>query len=304
MFTTEIYSARQLSPFNGNIQILSTPFARALTANGTSWQIQTICEFHQQQWNINNNPSLNRRYIVYGSWNNKLGLTRHIIDPTLDVPDESLIHQHLIAPISSKTLHLPFPAKDNYELWLLDDHHFLPVALLASATCEDQPGNISTQRRWYATKSLPNSSQSYKHYSSQHSFHILEAIINQQISPSFNYQWFLRLPDNSAIAQTYGKNEYHSAGQQLAASLFPQLPLKSDWGHPQLNNLCQVYLDHLSPRLLSLQNLPAELRSTLEHACQKQPEEVLRFHKLYPEIINKKLINKLLVEAELRKSRR
>lgn len=61
------------------------------------------------------------------------------------------------------------------------------------------------------------------------------------------------------------------------------------------------YLHWQAPLLLMLP-LPAERRRDLEHHAQQRPLAVQQYHRLYPEICDQAMLNKILVEAVLRKA--
>jgi len=299
--TVNLFSVRQLSPFTGNIQIISTPFARALSLNGTNWQIQVICESHQQQWNINSNQSHNRRFIIYGTWDKHNQLSRYPIDPMLDVPDQTLIENELISSIINNLNQLPFPANDFYELWLLDNTLYLPVALLTTTYNNNLINSISVPNRWRA-----GIQSDYGHpFFSNHSnniFIMLESIIHQQTNQPICAQWFHRQHDRSGIGLSGQNIDANLINRSLTADTFPELIIKSIWDDNHTLSIIDDYLSWLSPRLLSLQHLSRDTRSRLENKCQHLAEEVYKYHRVYPEIINRKLINKLIVQTELTRS--
>ena len=66
--------------------------------------------------------------------------------------------------------------------------------------------------------------------------------------------------------------------------------------------MSQLYIRRLAPRLLMLQGLAQEDRQRLEQACRENALDVDRFHQLYPEFTDQKLLKALRVEARLRRS--
>ena len=294
-YTVETYSARQLSPFTGNVQIIKMPFARALSLDGKIWQIQTICESHQQQWNIN--TDIQRRFIIYGSWDINNQLSRLPIDPSLDVPDETIISRYLIAEIKNNLHNLPFRPQDFYECWLLNRETDLPVTLLATCTDENLISSLPQIKRWHSRSGTETEFTSIPTIYPGNPFIILEDKINQCTSTPLRNQWFLRNPDRS------GRGLHINIDlddRLLPSSDFPELLLNTNWDDANLSQLTNDYIHWLAPRLLTLHHLSSTTRSMLESLAQHQPIEVFRYYKNYPEIASQELINKTLVEAKLR----
>jgi hypothetical protein len=82
----------------------------------------------------------------------------------------------------------------------------------------------------------------------------------------------------------------------------PPCLLREDWDEAEERQLCESYLNRLSPRLLMLPSLPTETRCRLEVAACKHAFEVERFHAVYPEVVNEGLLKAARVEARLRRS--
>ncbi|MDH5473220.1 MAG: hypothetical protein OEY61_10230 [Gammaproteobacteria bacterium] len=302
IFTSQKYSARQLLPFTGNIQIINTPFARALSIDGKNWQIQTICESHQQQWNINTNSDIHRRYIIYGTWNDITGLSRFPIDPTLDVPSENSIHKNLITEIISSIDSIPFPAEDTYEYWLLDNNNYLPIALLATSISKELISETQQIKRWRSRSGSESEFTTSSNTYNRNPFTLLETYINNLSCQPLCAQWFHRNHDGSGTG-LQGQNIKQQLYDRVLPSIkFPELLIINQPDNPDYELLLHDYNHWLAPRLLTLHNITYETRLALENAAQYQPADVFRFHRLYPTIINRQLINKTLVEAKLRAS--
>lgn len=290
----QAYSIRQLSPFQGLVQVVRADYARAISVDGHNWQIHVSCEVHQQQWGIMNAPDIQRRYVLYGMWNAATGLSSLPLDPTLDVPAAEDIETGLLG-VLRQNIQLPLPQRDHYELWSLDADT-RPIALLASSTDEHNLVNIEA-RRWRAIADRSRNFQPPHYQGGGDALLALERLIsNAGISP-LSTQWFLRDADGSG----QGLDGMHSA-RPLEAEQFPPLLIREDWPQQQNRLLCMDYHDWHAPRLLMLQTLPDDLRDRLERAAQQQALEASRFHHLYPKVINNDIINHIRVEARLRKS--
>ncbi len=76
--------------------------------------------------------------------------------------------------------------------------------------------------------------------------------------------------------------------------------LREDWENLRQQELCDLYVRRLAPRLLMLQGLPQAVRRRLEQAAHKQVFDVERFYPLYSEVVDKRLLTAARVEAQLR----
>ena len=84
---------------------------------------------------------------------------------------------------------------------------------------------------------------------------------------------------------------------------FPPLLVKEDWKNEKDYELCQRYLNRQSPRLLMLQGLSKEDRQRMELAARVHSLEVAKYYPLYPDVSDKKIMNSIRVEAQLRQSK-
>lgn len=89
-------------------------------------------------------------------------------------------------------------------------------------------------------------------------------------------------------------------GRKLSKENFPKLLLKTVWPDTHAKYLISAYLRWQAPYLLTLQNLGDNLRDKYEHHLNNYAFVVHDLYKLYSKIINQQLINRALVEAELR----
>ncbi len=284
----ECYSVRQLSPFIGNIQIVQANYCRALSSDGTHWQIQASCETHQQQWNIADDEYIPRRYVLYGSWNQKNGFSSLPLDPMLDVPDLQYVQENIISTLENCQSHLPFPQQDNYECWLMHSQQHLPLALIASATHAQMIPHISLDK-WQAV-SQQDFSGNLINEQLLAQIQLLEERINLLTD---SHAWFRRLDDGSAESisnpdQLYDKQLF---GDFLIS---PQLLDESD------HELYSRLIDWQSPRLLTLQGLDIEQRQQLELMAQHHAVDTYRRRLLFPHPLSKNILTKIQVELKIR----
>ncbi|MFW2374322.1 MAG: hypothetical protein ACN4GM_14445 [Gammaproteobacteria bacterium] len=299
--SSQHYSIRQLSPFKGSIHIVSLPYARALTNDGINWQIQVSCEVHQQQWNINNDPGIQRRYIFYGFWTESGGISRIPLDPSLDVPDESYVEELLVGAIQLALPELPFTAADHYELWLLDNCHNLPIALLRSATDPHQLDQIDIHR-WRASDQAGHNFNPQQAACNTDPVLKLQSLINDDTCCPPRAQWFLRENDGSGLGLQGQNLDSALVHRRLIRQQFPELLIKENWQEPFSRMLAEDYHHWLSPSLLTLSHISLATRQRLEDAAVNRALDVSRRYKLYPTITRSAWLNRILVETKLRKS--
>ena len=65
--------------------------------------------------------------------------------------------------------------------------------------------------------------------------------------------------------------------------------------------LCERYVNRLAPRLLTLPSLPRDTRRRLEIAACNYVLDVERFHAVYPEVVDDRLLKAARVESQLRR---
>lgn len=284
------YSQRQLSPFVGNIQIVQADYCRALSSDGHQWQIQASCETHQQVWNISPDEYIPRRYVLYGSWNRKTGVSSLPLDPMLDVPSLQHIENTLVKTLQLSQDNLPFPQSDNYECWLIDQATSLPLAIINSVTHDymiqhTQPKPWQAMPQQQSLESLPASLKGSD-------IDLLEASINQQASHQL---WFKRLKDRSGecISQQ---------NLSLPAEHFPDLLINEDLLPAPLKVIISNFIDWQSPRLLGLHFLSPSSHYRLEQAAQFNAPETSKRLSIYPQVLSGDILNKILVEMKIRDS--
>ena len=76
--------------------------------------------------------------------------------------------------------------------------------------------------------------------------------------------------------------------------------VREDWQDETEHELCQRYLQRLSPRLLMLHGLAHADRLRLEQAARANVMEVARFYPTYPEVADQELMSTMRVEARMR----
>ena len=296
-----IYSIRQLSPFQGLIQVIRSDIARAISIDGRQWQIQVICEAHQQEWGIGTEDNIQRRYVLYGTWSKASGLYSMPLEPMLDVPSDEDIQQQLIKRLESHYDKIPFPQLDCYELWVLDSENLLPIALLASSIDRENINNIHVTR-WRAYTAGDKTFKPKRAQCNTNPALLLEQLISNHTQSPVLCQWFHRNDDGSAQAINVPDSKPELDGRKLSANDFPELLIKAHWPDLNIEILVEEYHEWLAPKLLCLQNIQDSTREMLEHAASHQALLSSQLLPLFPKTINQKIINKIMVETTIRKS--
>ncbi len=179
---------------------------------------------------------------------------------------------------------LPFPAIDKFEYWLLDEHDGSPLALIFSCVTRDQMESFPNKTEWTALpaavmgiEKTPEELESGARPVNAR----FESMVAERAGYYPKAKWFERHP---------GETEQ-----------FPPLLVKEDWQQDEHQDLCQRYIQRQASRLLLLQGLDQDDRKRLEVAAKNQVFEAERFSACYPEVVDQKIMNAILVEARLRR---
>lgn len=304
---TQRYAIRLLNPFHGVAQVLEASQARAVSVDGINWRIQIRSEIYKTPWSSLAIPAGYDRFFVYGVWSQRDGLARIPVHPSLYQEHVEQATQDLISHLTDTDQTPPYPLRDRFELWLMEADASRPVALLASQTAqEDIPAQ--KQLHWAATENtdVPFTSEAFAADQARATIKgqtqdWLLRIIKQRCKRPFQGLWIERHDDGSGsvlcnhVGKTTRRNEF------VPTEYFPDCLLDEHWQDSQAQQLVTDYLHWQAPLLLMLP-LPAQRRRELEQQAQARPLSVHTYHRLYPEIVDQVLLNKILVEAVLRKS--
>lgn len=273
-----------MPPFTGQLQIAESGDARALSIDGQNWEIQFrfAANAANSRSDLRNPDKQLGKYTDVASIT-PTGLVRQALHPVFDTDTVTLAIEQLSAWISDSSL--PYPATDRFEYWLLDQSEGKPLALLHSCISAEEIGAPSARPTWMA---MPAAQLRIEEPTDQRASYVppvnarLESVIAERAGPSPRADWFDRA--------------------ETTATEFPPCLISEEWEQEEHERLCQLYIHRLAPRLLMLQGLAPEDRQRLEHACRENALDVDRFHQLYPEFIDQKLLKALRVEARLRRS--
>lgn len=301
------YAIRLLNPFHGVAQIIDNGQARAVSYDGVDWQIQIRSEIYKTPWSSLLHPRQSDRYFVYGTWSQTDGLVRVPVHPSLYQDHVAQSVQDLMSHLEPASRQLPFPLEDTIELWLMDSTGKLPVALLASQQ-NDKDIPVGKQLHWVPADDTDTpfvsaafaAEQAASASKSQTQDYLLRAVRQRCHSPYLGL-WLERRPDGSGQVLLSHAGNSTRRNESFPASAFPCCLLDEHWQDDESTRLVADYIDWLAPLLLTLP-LPRTRRCELEIRAQQRPLAVHRYHRLYPEVVDETLLNKILVEAVMRKA--
>ncbi|MHB1247340.1 MAG: hypothetical protein ACYCZH_12920 [Sulfuriferula sp.] len=280
----DYYAIRQLSPYRGMLFVVDIDCALAHSTNGHRWQVHCENPFH--------------RYWPSGEWvEGEGGVLNNC--------------QHAAAIIAALENHppLPFIPEDTLELWLLDKARGLPLALLKTQRSHAAPDNVGDPT-WYPfvlTDTLftahclaeADARRDPRAWPVKHR-DVLARQINDAARPLPAAQWFRRHRDGSGEGLDAGlRLEPSWIGRRLAASIFPELPVRERWSQPIQRELVREYHHWIASLLLTQPGLSMATRQRLEDAALCHPEQLLEVYRVLPEITNPARIHAALIATRL-----
>lgn len=276
------YSQRLLPPYYGQVQIAESERARAVTADGQTWEIQFLHAGNGGITNANNGvQSVKHLYRRAASISDSDIREKKVgtLSEGQTVDERILELTDYLADIS-----LPFPAADIFEYWLLDATDQSPLALIFSCRDAELMNAYPSRPEWTALPAavMPiDMTEDEKSRSSAPVNYRLERMVAERAGHNPKAQWFTRRLDEEQA--------------------YPALMIREDWQDEEGLDLCERYLKRQSPRLLMLHGLNQDLRKQLEINARAHALEVERFYPLYPEVVDQSLLDATRVEARLRR---
>jgi len=261
------FSQRLNPPFSGQVQIAQSDTYRALTLDGSMWEVQYVKRIHVRVGNFSASELKSRTF-------------------SAEQLDEAVAEPELLALLEYLAdVRLPFPGNDHFEYWLLDKNDKAPLALIYACAEEEQMSKFPSRAEW---ASLPDAVMAVEK---------TEAEITAQ-TPPVNYRLERQVAERGGM---YSKAEWFDRRKD-DEHFFPPLLVREDWDEPVEADICKRYIERQAPRLLMLHGLSESDRDRLERCCEPNAAEVARFCGLYPNVLNTELIKALQVEARLRAS--
>jgi len=296
----QCYAQRLLNPFRGVMNIIEHQGAEAVTTDGEHWDIYvrdtTLVE------DLANARKVQTSDIRYGSWSVKQGLKRGAIYPSEDFK----LLEHRGASVYEYLLKhhtdIPFPFRDNHELWLLDTTG-TPMALLDSATCE-QDIELDVPLDWRAGQECRREFRSNADTNADDTTGTaaerLMQLVNARAGCAPAAQWFRREPDGSGSGLAGINLPAALAARRLPESAFADYFLDLPANNPDQRQLIEDFHAWQAPCLLLLQTLDDSNRALLEQQAVARARAVERHCRLYPALIDREAIRAARVEALLR----
>ena len=272
------HSQRLLQPYSAQVQIAQSENARALSMDGDMWEFQFIYA-NGRSGDAGSGRQQGR--FIRATHIRHCDLERVVESPSTEdgEVDERILELArflLEAP-------LPFQAADRYEYWLLDPKDNSPLALIFSCVEASEMASFPKLIDWTAIPAavMPiETSEDERSKSYGPVNYRLERCVAERAGTKPRAHWFTRRSHES--------------------ELFPPFLVREDWENDEYRDLCQRYLHRQAPRLLMLHGMGWEERQRMELAAKANALDVARFYPLYPEIVNKDMMDKIRIEARLR----
>lgn len=277
------YSKRLLSPYVGVVQVAELGHARALSLDGENWAIRYALVDNEKIGNapLSDDPRINYTLVATVEQGRMKPQAFH---PILDPDEVNTAIDFLFEAIS--TCDTPFAAGDHYECWLLDAQDNKPLALLQSTADSQEIAQQSISPMWIAmphaqlavTDPLPHDDDVYVPPINDR----LQKLIKARAGDKPRAAWFKRTDSTTDD--------------------FPPCLIREDWENDADQQLCDLYIQRLAPRLLMIDGLPRAVRQRLEQAARAYVFDVARFYRLYPDVVDQELLNSARVEARMRRA--
>jgi hypothetical protein len=287
------YALRRLNPYQGLVQVVEQDAARAVSLDGSQWEIQVLVKAPAEDWGVLDPARIESHYLRFGLWSAEDSLQRFPTRPGLDRDQLDVLANALLGELAEATGYLPFPLRDAFELWLLDTAG-RPLALLGSAVDPADMGRVGA-RRWSAATFPARDLGGERTAGATPVANTLEALV-QEAAGSGQVRWFRR--ERAGFGPGWATDD----DAELPAAFFPPFGLHEQWPDPAAQALVDVWLRWMAPALLCLPDLGAECYRRLESLAQSRAGQVDRLWRLYPEQVDAAFIARCRVEARLRRA--
>ncbi len=297
------YSQRLLNPYRGIINCIRYRSAEAVTADGVHWDIYVSNESLLDE-SSRGGKKHQVSDIRYGNWSAAAGLRRGPIFPSSEfrAMEElgATVYEHLLKVHED----VPFRFTDTFELWLLDKES-RPLVLIDSAPERDEI-NLQQSLRWTpgleCRRTFVSSAAKALKLAATASVvtDYLCAYINGCAGPEAAAQLFERTADGPSQGLAGVNLDSSLLARQLAAGDFPVNLLELQRHDAAHRQLLGDFIGWQAPWLLLLPTLAADVRGRYENYARLQAVKMEKQYKLYPEIINRPVLEAALVEVRLR----
>jgi hypothetical protein len=283
------YARRRVNPFLGVMQVVEAEAGRALSCNGVVWEILVRATQGRYQAGVGRDDK-KKTYYRFGMWSMDDGLMKRANSPAADQDYFELAKkcETLIEHVRERHHQIPFDLEDNLELWLFDQFNQQPLALLASLTPGASPP--SPEPGYWTSCTGASGSLSQRRFPQARE---LETQVMQRAGFNIKKHWIGRISGGDGIVQ--------NTGRRISVDQFPVLLLDENWLHDEERHRADEYIKWISPSLLTLQHLDNDTRARIENSLNIQAISIEHHWRLYPEIINQKLLKAARVQSQLEK---
>lgn len=286
----EVFAQRVLNPFRGVLQVIRFQGAEAVSMDGEHWDL-----YVRNDSLLDGLDTAGHRVLVseirYGKWSATQGLKRGALYPSEDF--YRMERQGEVVYDALRQLHarVPFPLRDHYERWLLDQAG-QPLVLLdsavdpagmAEADCDTWRIGLTNEAQ-FTSPALADCPDAGGRGAGRYLMDYINALGGQ-------VAWFLREPDGSGTRLDLSGS--------LPAEAFPRFLLRSQGHDPAHERLVADFIDGQAPWQLLLADLDPASRARMEGLARRQASAVARLFRLYPAVIDADQINAARVEARL-----
>lgn len=298
------YSQRLLNPYRGIINCICYRSAEAVTADGVHWDIYVSNELLRAD-----SPRSQRTQVSdirYGKWSAADGLRRGPIFPSSEfraMEDMGATVYEYLLEVHDE---VPFAFTDRFELWLLDREH-RPLVLLDSATAIDEidlqqplrwtPG-IECRRSFVSSAAEQLQLVASPGVVTDHLAAYVQACAGDEPAA----QLFERQADGSGCGLAGVKLPSSLVNRCLPDEDFPLNLLSLRHHDAAHRQLLGDFIGWQAPWLLLLPTLPQELRARYEEYARMQAVKMVRQHALYPDVVNRQVLEAAQVEVRLRET--
>jgi hypothetical protein len=285
------------------MNIIEHQGAEAVTTDGAHWDIY-VRDTNLVE-DLANAHKVQTSDIRYGSWSEKQGLKRGAIYPS----DDFKLLEHRGASVYEYLLKhhadIPFPFRDNHELWLLNTTG-MPLALLDSVTREHDI-ELDVPVDWRAGRECRREFRSNAGMKTDQdcittgaAAERLMQLVNARAGRAPAAQWFRRNPDGSGSGLAGINLPVGLTTRRLPDSAFAGFFLDLPADDPGQRRLVEDFHAWQAPCLLLLQTLDDSTRARLEQQAVARAAAVERHCRLYPSLVDREAIRAARVEALLR----
>lgn len=301
----DCYSQRMLNPFRGSMNCVTYRSADAVSADGVHWDIYVSNEELVKDLPDGRRPQISD--IRFGNWSHRRGLRRGPRFPSDDFLRMEALGQKVYEYLLEIHDQIPFPFRDNIELWLLDREQRPLVLLDSTLALEDM--DLDQSLRWTAGLDCRHSFTSTAVGALGIDDRLTGAVadyltnyINGLAGDEPSAQVFQRHADGHGTAIAAVNLEGKLSTRTLDGCNFPDALINENNHDEMHRQLIADFIRWQAPWQLLLPIADADQRSQLEQHARVQPLKVARQYLLYPEIVDQALIDAARVEARLRES--